>query len=81
MVAAERWGASAASRFQAIALGRKHAWTYRGQIVPTNREVTIEAVVTAVDDTSRTITADGYLSVDGKVIYGMNDFTLLVTGC
>jgi 3-hydroxymyristoyl/3-hydroxydecanoyl-(acyl carrier protein) dehydratase len=76
VVATERWGGSAASRFQAVALGRKHTWTYRGQIVPLNREVTIEAVVTAVDDADRTITADGYLSVDGKVIYGMNDFTL-----
>jgi 3-hydroxymyristoyl/3-hydroxydecanoyl-(acyl carrier protein) dehydratase len=80
VVAVERWGGGAGSRFQSVALGMRHAWTYRGQIVPTNREVTIEAVVTAVDDGARTITADGYLCVDGRAIYGMNDFTLRMEG-
>ncbi|HEY6837172.1 MAG TPA: type I polyketide synthase, partial [Geobacteraceae bacterium] len=74
VAAVERWGEG--ERFEAVALGHKHTWVYRGQIVPTNGEVTIEAVVTGVDDGARTITADGYLSVDGKVIYGMQDFTL-----
>ncbi|HEY6007977.1 MAG TPA: type I polyketide synthase, partial [Geobacteraceae bacterium] len=80
VAAVERWGSGEASRFQAVDLGKSHTWTYRGQIVPTNREVTIEAVVTAVDDAERVITAAGYLSVDGKVIYGMEDFTLRMEG-
>jgi hypothetical protein len=49
----------------------KHRWTYRGQIVPTNRLVTIEAVITAVDDAARCLKADGFLLVDGKAIYQM----------
>ena len=39
-------------------------------------EVTVEALVTAVDEARRMIRTDGYLSVDGRVIYGMKDFTL-----
>ena len=38
--------------------------------------MTTQAVVTAVDDDRRLITADGMLRVDGKVIYQMNGFTL-----
>ena len=44
-------------------------------MVPTNRLVTVEAWITAVDDERRIMTADGFLSVDGKTIYQMNDFT------
>jgi len=33
-------------------------------------------VITARDDERRWLKADGYLLVDGKVIYQMNDFTL-----
>jgi hypothetical protein len=36
----------------------------------------IEAVVTSIDDAARTLTADGFLSVDGKIIYQMNGFTI-----
>jgi 3-hydroxymyristoyl/3-hydroxydecanoyl-(acyl carrier protein) dehydratase len=82
VVAAGRWGGDSRSVFVANVPGRQHGWTYRGQVVPENREVTIEAVVTAVDDAARIITADGFLSVDGRVIYQMNDFTLgMVPGC
>lgn len=38
--------------------------------------MTVEAIVTAVDEERRTLRADGYLSVDGRVIYAMKDFTL-----
>ena len=37
---------------------------------------TIEAVITSIDDEQRTLTADGYLVVDGKIIYAMNDFSV-----
>ena len=37
-------------------------------------QVTVQAVVTAIDDERRELTADGLLSVDGLVIYRMNDF-------
>jgi PfaB family protein len=74
VVAVERWGS--AERLEAVAMELKHRWTYRGQIVPTNRLVTIEAVITAVDDAARCLKADGFLLVDGKAIYQMEDFTL-----
>jgi 3-hydroxymyristoyl/3-hydroxydecanoyl-(acyl carrier protein) dehydratase len=70
-----RWGVSA-DRLATPSLGRKHAWVYRGQVIPTDREVTVQAFVKAVDDAARTLTADGLLSVDGRVIYQMKDFAL-----
>ena len=76
VVAARRFGASATTRFETVALGRKHAWNYRGQIIPANREVTVEAVVTEVSAEERLIKADGYLIIDGRVIYQMTDFTV-----
>jgi PfaB family protein len=53
-----------------------HSWVYRGQVLPTDREVTVILEVTAVDDAARRITANGFLTVDGRVIYQMTDFTL-----
>ncbi|MEO8145300.1 MAG: beta-ketoacyl synthase N-terminal-like domain-containing protein [Betaproteobacteria bacterium] len=72
-VASERWGNGAC---ETVATGERHEWIYRGQVIPADREVTVEAIVTAVDDSRRLLRADGYLSVDGRVIYGMKDFTL-----
>ncbi|MFA7062114.1 MAG: hypothetical protein WC156_15015, partial [Pedobacter sp.] len=57
-------------------LEHRHRWLYRGQVVPANSQVTTQAWITGVDDTKRILTADGYLAVDGKVIYQMNDFTV-----
>ncbi len=53
-----------------------HRWTYRGQVLPQDREVVVEAIVTARDDRARQLTADGLLLVDGRVIYKMSRFTL-----
>jgi hypothetical protein len=49
---------------------------YRGQIVPTCARVTVQAVITAADDERRQLTADGFLGVDGRVIYQMQGLTL-----
>jgi len=76
--AVERWGWQPGNVFEAAALETKHRWLYRGQIVPTNRLVTVEAWITAVDDKRKLITAAGFLSVDGKLIYQMNDFTVRI---
>jgi hypothetical protein len=70
-----RWGDPAAG-WQAMAAGRPHRWAYRGQIVPTASGVTVQAYITGVDDARRILTADGLLSVDGRMIYQMTDFTL-----
>jgi 3-hydroxymyristoyl/3-hydroxydecanoyl-(acyl carrier protein) dehydratase len=72
VVAHERWHAD---RFEAMT-GRAHEWLYRGQVIPGDCEVTVQAVVTARDDGVQALTADGYLLVDGRVIYRMKDFTL-----
>jgi 3-hydroxymyristoyl/3-hydroxydecanoyl-(acyl carrier protein) dehydratase len=64
-------------RFQTMAIGQAHRWQYRGQVVPSNARVRVEARVTAVTDGPRPeIVADGQLSVDGKIIYSMKDFAL-----
>jgi PfaB family protein len=76
--AVERWGWNDGEILEASALGIKHSWLYRGQVVPTNQRVTVEAWITAVDNDQQIMTAAGFLSVDGKTIYQMNDFTVRV---
>jgi len=78
VAAAERWGVGPgdAVAFDAVPAAEPHRWTYRGQVLPTDRRTTVEATITAIDDDRRTIRADGFLSVDGRTIYRMNDFTL-----
>lgn len=75
-VALELWGWRDGNILSAVALNREHRWLYRGQVVPTNREVTVTAWITKMDEQNRILTADGFLSVDGKLIYQMNDFTV-----
>ncbi len=75
-LAIERWGHTDGTRWEAVAIGEPHEWVYRGQIIPNDTLVTIEALVTAVDESARMLTADGLLSVDGRVIYGMKHFTV-----
>ena len=76
VVAAKRWGTSADSKFETIALQEKHSWNYRGQIIPKNDQVKVEAVITVIDDRQKLLKADGFLSVDDKVIYQLHDFSL-----
>ncbi len=78
VVAVERWGAGFA--FEPVGLGDEHRWVYRGQILPTDKLVTTQAVITEIDDDRRRLKADGFLSVDGRVIYQMNDFTIKLVG-
>ena len=72
----ERWGNADGVRHETVATNQRHEWTYRGQVIPTDSEVTVEAVVTGVDEAGRLLRADGYLCVDGRVIYAMKDFTV-----
>ena len=74
VVAARRWSNSLEPHF--LAPGEKHEWVYRGQVVPANQLVMIEAVVLAIDDGNRQIRAAGLLSVDGRPMYQMKGFTL-----
>jgi 3-hydroxymyristoyl/3-hydroxydecanoyl-(acyl carrier protein) dehydratase len=75
--AVQYWPESRNGRFQTC-VNKPHRWRYRGQVVPTSKEVTVQAVLTAREDATRTLTADGFLLVDGLIIYQMNDFTLRV---
>jgi 3-hydroxymyristoyl/3-hydroxydecanoyl-(acyl carrier protein) dehydratase len=77
-LASERWADVPRSRVQCVALGEEHRWLYRGQIIPGDRRVSIEANVTAVDDDARLLRAEGHLSVDGRVIYRMENFAVRV---
>lgn len=64
--------------FESMALNHLHEWIYRGQILPVDDEVTVQAVITKIDNASKTIKADGFLTVDGRIIYQMKDFTLRI---
>jgi 3-hydroxymyristoyl/3-hydroxydecanoyl-(acyl carrier protein) dehydratase len=69
----KRWGGGS---WQTVALNRPHSWVYRGQVLPTDREVTVILEVVSVDDRNRRLTVNGFLTVDGRVIYQMIDFSL-----
>ncbi|MBW2707739.1 MAG: type I polyketide synthase [Deltaproteobacteria bacterium] len=73
-VATRRWGASYETVFEGM--NEKHQWLYRGQVVPTDQTVTVEAVMTGMDDKTKSIRADGFLMVDGRVVYKLTDFVL-----
>lgn len=62
--------------FDVPALASAHEWVYRGQVIPSNKDVTVEVNVLAVDHSIRMLTASGYLLVDGLVIYEIKRFAL-----
>jgi acyl transferase domain-containing protein/3-hydroxymyristoyl/3-hydroxydecanoyl-(acyl carrier protein) dehydratase len=78
VVLADKFDIKDGERLEAIAVGEDHEWVYRGQIIPTDALVTVEAVITEIDEEKRMVKADGYLSVDGRHIYGMKNFTAAV---
>lgn len=57
----------------------QHEWVYRGQYIPRDSEVTVQAWITEVDEERHEVTGSGYLSVDGRMIYRMDDFRLSAT--
>lgn len=73
--ARQRWPVLADSHRFALQTGAPHRWTYRGQILPANRMVTVEAAITAVEEAPHpALKASGILCVDGLPIYRMEDF-------
>jgi 3-hydroxymyristoyl/3-hydroxydecanoyl-(acyl carrier protein) dehydratase len=62
--------------FLPIVSPEPHIWIYRGQVIPHNNTVIVEATITNRDDPSGLLVADGKLSVDGLIIYEMKDFRL-----
>ena len=74
-LAATRWGVGF-DEVRMPAAVKPHRWVYRGQVLPTDAEVTVQAWVTACDDDARVMTCAGLLSVDGRIIYQMDDFVI-----
>jgi 3-hydroxymyristoyl/3-hydroxydecanoyl-(acyl carrier protein) dehydratase len=74
--AVQHWGASANTSFEVTAPDREHHWSYRGQIIPSNQRIQVDATITAIDENERCISAEGFLMVDGKTIYSIRDFTV-----
>jgi 3-hydroxymyristoyl/3-hydroxydecanoyl-(acyl carrier protein) dehydratase len=71
----KRWGQPARA-WQTVALNAPHSWVYRGQVLPADREVKVVLEIVAADDHTRRLSANGFLTVDGRVIYQMTEFTL-----
>ncbi|MEM1344368.1 MAG: beta-ketoacyl synthase, partial [Pseudomonadota bacterium] len=74
-----------APRFEAPALGEPLSWRYRGQVVPTNRQVTSEIEILAIETVrdsdgrlERLIRGRGALWVDGLKIYAVEDCALRI---
>jgi PfaB family protein len=73
--ALKRWPGLAATHGFSLVTGTNHEWTYRGQILPGNSLIQIEACITVVEETPEPlILANGILKVDGLCIYKMDNF-------
>ena len=74
-IARERWLNLKHSHRFGLLTGITHSWTYRGQITPENDLITVEAVITKIQNYPHPcILADGLLQVDGLVIYRMKNY-------
>ncbi len=74
-LARERWPHLTETHRFGLLTEDAHSWTYRGQILPQNRLITVEATITGIQENPvPKITADGYLQVDGLYIYKMENF-------
>jgi PfaB family protein len=63
-------------RFEWI-MDEPHFWSYRGQVIPDNKTIEVDAVITKMIDTPvPTLYANGFLKVDGLYIYQMENFGL-----
>jgi 3-hydroxymyristoyl/3-hydroxydecanoyl-(acyl carrier protein) dehydratase len=72
--AVRRWPQLVSSHRFALATGQSHRWSYRGQVVPRNRKVTVEALVTRESNEPHpALYGEGYLMVDDLCIYRMEN--------
>jgi 3-hydroxymyristoyl/3-hydroxydecanoyl-(acyl carrier protein) dehydratase len=77
--AIRRWGHLVAGHGFEHSVNEPHTWQYRGQIVPRNRLVEVEADITMViDEPIPELRANGLLKVDGLVIYQMKNFGIRI---
>ena len=74
-MALDRWEHLAESHQFALMTEEPHHWIYRGQIIPENKKIEVEAVVTQIQTKPvPSIMANGFLKVDGLYIYKMENF-------
>jgi acyl transferase domain-containing protein/3-hydroxymyristoyl/3-hydroxydecanoyl-(acyl carrier protein) dehydratase len=74
-MAIDRWEDLVDSHRFELITGEPHNWIYRGQVIPENKTVEVEAVVTKIINTPVPIIyANGFLKVDGLYIYQMENF-------
>lgn len=74
-MALDRWKHLAKSHQFMLLTEEPHHWTYRGQIIPENKKIEVEAVVTQIQTKPvPSIMANGFLKVDGLYIYKMENF-------
>ncbi len=80
MVKAEIVSTHGGVYFETPVCGTPQAWVYRGQVIPKDRLVTIDAEIVSVDRTTNTVIANGWLEVDGRVIYQMTGWVVRGVG-
>ncbi len=70
----------AAPRFEAPANGTTLNWRYRGQVIPTNKQVVTEIDIVDItnEGSSILVTAEGSLWVDGLRIYEVSGYALRI---
>ncbi|MEV0681819.1 hypothetical protein AB0I60_35400 [Actinosynnema sp. NPDC050436] len=69
-------------RFEPVALGHPFEWSYRGQVLPTDELVTVEADVLEIrrDERGPVVVAQARLWVDGRCIYRGTPAVRIVAG-
>jgi len=74
-IAMDKWPELTKTHRFELAVSKPHVWKYRGQILPENKIIEVEAVITDISsDPFPSIQANGFLKVDGVYIYEVNDF-------
>jgi len=70
----------AAPRFEAPATGTTLNWKYRGQVIPTNKQVVTEIDIVDITNEGHSllVTAEGSLWVDGLRIYEVSGYALRI---
>lgn len=74
--------AGPSARFEPVALNEAMTWRYRGQIVPTNKQITAQVEITRIarENTGFLAVAEASLWVDGKRIYSASKLGMRIVG-
>jgi 3-hydroxymyristoyl/3-hydroxydecanoyl-(acyl carrier protein) dehydratase len=76
-MAGRRWGKSHPDHCVELVPGTTHSWQYRGQILPTNRRIVVDAAVAdRTDGDVPAMRVNGVLKVDGLLIYNIRDLSI-----